>query len=140
MARNLAIIAVTSTLAVAAATLALAQSPRRPTAPIGVLVGLHHWIDIDSRPPSPGRFRTLWIHGVESVAQPVEVRDLLVPRRSGFWLVGLQGECREHEEVAFDDSVIGTVVIIADYLWARPVGKGPAPFSNRHVSQRTCIA
>jgi len=119
-------ISATTGLMLALTIVPAAQSPRRPTAPLGVLVGLH---DVggesvpsangDSEPPSVGRLRTLWMRGGESL----ELTNLLLPRRSGFWRVGLLGECAEEKEDIGDTVRIGTT--IADHLWATPVGKQP---------------
>jgi len=56
---------------------------------------------------------------------PLEIPDLLLPRRTGFWRVGLVGTCSEDPHLDVDDKVIGTEIDVADYLWAVPAGQQP---------------
>jgi hypothetical protein len=53
----------------------------------------------------------------------VELPDLLVPRRAGFWRAGLVSTCAEAPHLDADDKRIGTEVTFAEYLWAAPAGE-----------------
>jgi hypothetical protein len=128
MLRRVAAVAIALGIAVAWVPVVLAQAPS-PDA-IGVLIGLHKSADDGWRahgkyvPPSAGRLRTLWIRGVDprQPAKPVEMLNLLVPRRSGFWRMGLVGACAE-EDYRPVDEVLGAATDLFDYLWAVPVGQ-----------------
>ena len=100
-----------------------AQSPQTSVARLGLLIGLHHRGGDATGETTSGGLRTLWIQGTArgTIAAPVELANLLVPRRSGFWRVGLYGECAEERELV-DDRDGATV---ADHVWAAPVGREP---------------
>jgi hypothetical protein len=55
----------------------------------------------------------------------MELPDLLVPRRTGFWRAGLVATCAETPRPAADDRRPGTEVTVADYFWAAPTGETP---------------
>src|SRR5215467_2518650 len=95
--------------AAVAVMLLLAQSPR-DAGPVGVLVGIHDGgADpvFGDRTVSGGSLRTVWLsvedpQHAEAVV-PLEIPDLLLPRRTGFWRVGLVGTCSEDPHLDVDD-------------------------------------
>ena len=117
--------------AIVATTAALAQVSARPAdEAVGVLIGLHDRRDDDrdyAAHPTAGRLRTLWIQLAESeTPRPaIEMPELLVPRRSGFWRVGLLATCSESLETDLDGGPIGSEITVADYLWSARVGERP---------------
>jgi len=135
MTTRVAFAAASLTLVLALGTVPAAQVAQPPpAAPLGVLVGLHRPGDEgepsekgDSDPPSVGRLHTLWIAGVtpSKPAGPVALAHLLVPRKTGFWRMGLLGECAEEPETDFEDKRLGMGTTIADHPWAAPAGAVP---------------
>jgi len=133
LARSLTVAASVGIATMAAGALTSAQAPARPRLSTGVLIGLHDPgsdpdpADKNAQPPNAGRLRTVWIRLFDSQTPPksTELPNLLVPRRSGFWRMGLVGACEERKEVAGDGAVLGTATTVADYLWAVPVGRQP---------------
>ena len=121
-------------VALALAAVSPAQPTQPPAIPIGVLVGLHRAgvegersEKGDSDPPSVGRLRTLWISGLTTSkpAEAVELAHLLVPRKNGFWRMGLLGECAEEKESDFEDKLLGMGITVADHPGSAPVGTAP---------------
>jgi hypothetical protein len=117
-----------------AAMMVLAQAPRDPAGPVGVLVGIHrHGTDSSPGPGqvllTAGSLRTVWL-AVEdpshpATVTPVEIPDLLLPRRTGFWRLGLLGTCAEDDFLDVNDKVLGASVDVADHLWSAPAGQRP---------------
>lgn len=109
--------------------------PRR--SPAGVLVGL--WdsgvmaegVSGQQGPVPEARLRTVWIE--LGAQQPSVLPHLLLPRREGFWRLGLQNHCIEEphgRDIDPDDPDQhtlrrGTEVTVSSQLWAEPNGKGP---------------
>jgi hypothetical protein len=86
---------------------------------MGVLVGLMSDQSTAFEPKAP-TFRTLWLapdHGKYRVIS--ESRELLVPRRNGFWRVGVQETCVQEPQEG------GVSLNRRDYLWAAPLGRAP---------------
>jgi hypothetical protein len=115
------------TLAIAAIIL-LAQTLVGQNVPVGVLVGIYN-PGIDSRPPSGGSLRTVWIpldqaSGASRI-ETVEMPDLLIPRRSGFWQAGLLGTCEEERMEDFEGKPLGIAASVADHLWSARAGNRP---------------
>jgi hypothetical protein len=138
MAGNFTIIGRVLAVTFAVTAPILAQAPPRPASAIGVLVGLHR-ASGDPAAPSIGQLRTLWMAGFDTgkPARPQALPDLLVPRRSGFWRLGLAGWCEEEEMTGADDRILGTGVTISDRVWTAPVGQEPrndsSPCAARNV-------
>jgi hypothetical protein len=117
-----------------AAMMLLAQSPRDPGGPVGVLIGIHRQ-GTDSNPGpgqvplTAGSLRTVWLAVDDpshpATIAPVEIPDLLLPRRTGFWRLGLLGTCAEDDFLDVNDKVLGASVDIADHLWSAPAGQRP---------------
>jgi hypothetical protein len=94
---------------------------------VGVLVGLdRHEGDVFG-PPVASTLRTLWIPfgnaAPINARDVVEIRDLLVPRPSGFWRVGRLATCAEGP--LDPDDRTRTAAAIAQYFWAAPLGRRP---------------
>ncbi len=114
------------------ALLLLSQVSRAQNNAVGVLVGIHSLGSdsaADSRPSSGGSLRTVWIpldprDGTSRIT-PVEISDLLIPRRTGFWRAGLLGTCVENSIEDIDGKSIGTGASVADHFWAAPLGARP---------------
>ena len=112
--------------------LLLAQAAPIATPSAGVLVGVHRLHDFmmdrpGAPPPAAGDLRTIWLPITRgaSVSTPIELGDLLLPRRSGFWQLGLLGTCAEEPHLDADDKPRGTETYVSDYLWAVPAGRQP---------------
>jgi hypothetical protein len=118
-------------LAIAAALILLAQTLAGQNIRVGVLVGIYNpGIEFaDSRPPSGGSLRTVWIPLDQVSGAPrietVEMPDLLIPRRSGFWQAGLVITCTEDPIEDFEGKPLGIEASVADHLWSTPVGRRP---------------
>jgi hypothetical protein len=71
-------------------------SQARPAA--GVLVGLRYQSPADPGMDSAASFRTLWLapRG-DGLAVAAEIPQLIVPRRTGFWRLGVLETCRQEE-------------------------------------------
>jgi hypothetical protein len=98
--------------------------------PIGVLIGLFH--QIDSERPQVPTLRTVWVQGAAPGTPVVsnELPDLLVPRRAGFWKLGLAGDCDEDDEFDVDGKVNGSSAHLQTSLWAGPLDALPAVKQN----------
>ena len=94
---------------------------------VGVLVGLDRLESDVFGPPRTNTLRTLWIPLVDATPidarDVVEIRDLLVPRPSGFWRLGRLATCAEGP--LDPDNRHITAATIAQYLWAVPLGRRP---------------
>lgn len=107
----------------AASTLINAQAPARRIVPAGVLVGVHHREDYVTDQglarPIRATLGTIWLEsdGAAITALPL----LLVPRKSGFWWVGLTHRCAEEPHESADPTRRGDEVEVEDTPWASPV-------------------
>ena len=99
------------------------------SAAVGVLVGLHHigysdYLNGPPRPPAGGSLRTIWISIQNSTdlsgTELVEIPDLMLPRRSGFWRAGLLATCSEETDDRGDADVY-----VSDHLWVTVPGRTP---------------
>jgi hypothetical protein len=114
------------------ALVAAMQPALPPPRPVGVLVGVHRHVDYamqsgaDRQPPAGGELRTIWISagGPEPIV-PIEIPDLLLPRRTGFWRLGLLGWCAEEPHKDADHKIDGVEAMFGDHLWAVPIGRRP---------------
>jgi hypothetical protein len=119
--------------------LALAAWPSAESQPlgdsIGVLIGLRNSIDPfsqDKNPPEIDRLRTLWVPSPSAGNRvtPVELPDLLVPRRSGFWRVGVSGWCVEQDYFDVDEKPSGSMTELFGSIVAAPQGTNPPDFKR----------
>jgi hypothetical protein len=118
-------------LVLAGSAAGFAQVPHQETRAVGVLVGV--WdpgqqgegsVGEDRPPPSTGRLRTIWLAGTSATAKTPRVLPyLLVPRKVGFWRLGLYGECEVERET--DIAPPKTKVTIREHIWAVPVDAVP---------------
>lgn len=116
----------TAWLVAALCTTLSPSASQGPAEAIGVLIGLRNSADnfLESKnPPQIDQLRTVWIHGTPLA--PIEVPNLLVPRRSGFWRVGVHGGCSEQEYRDRNDTPSGSETELSAMIVAAPVG-GPA--------------
>lgn len=107
-----------------------AQSPK-PAEPIGVLIGLRANVGNPlsvNEAPQPSALRTMWVHGTTGAkpGAPLELRELVVPRRSGFWKLGLVADCVEENYVDADGAARGSMTTLNASLWADRIDKLPA--------------
>jgi hypothetical protein len=103
----------------------LGQSFRTQEMPVGVLIGIYNPA-YDSKPSSGGSLRTIWVpldQPAGARLDPVQLSNLLIPRKTGFWQAGLAGTCDEKMERDLDDNKpLGIAASVADYFWAAPAG------------------
>src|SRR5439155_27275838 len=106
------------------ALVVLAPISGAQTTPVGVLVGIHtHGNDsaFSARPSAGGSLRTVWIpldpSSRATRVTSLEIPDLLIPRRSGFWRAGLLGTCVENSVEDIDGKPIGIAASVADHFW-----------------------
>jgi len=113
------------------ASLAIVQAATPSERAAGVLVGVHRSVDYamqsgaGRQPPAGGALRTIWISAGAEPVVPIEVPDLLLPRRTGFWRLGLLGSCAEEPHKTADDQIDGVETVFGDDLWAAPLGMKP---------------
>ena len=129
----------TMSIAALLVILALTAWPSAQSQPagdsIGVLIGLRNSTDNFSQhntPPEMGRLRTLWVQGASAGNQAIsiELPDLLVPRRSGFWRVAMSGWCSEEDYLDVNDKPSGSVTELFASIVAVPVGTQPPDFKR----------
>src|SRR6476469_8775933 len=111
----------------------ITQATQRTPPPVGVLIGIYTpgtdyaLVGRDAGTRTVAKFRTIWVSsgspGDSRRSDAIELPDLLVPRRAGFWRAGLVGTCAEAPHLDGDNKRVGTEVTIADYFWAAPVGE-----------------
>jgi hypothetical protein len=96
--------------AVAIAWAALSAAPTAADGEVGALVGL----------AGPGgKLRTVWLPAAGK-AEPVQLTPLIVPRRDGFWRLGLVDTCGQ-EDVGMAGPAWSAET--AQYIWAAPINQ-----------------
>jgi hypothetical protein len=124
--------AATCFLLAACGTMAEAQS--------GLLLGLHREC---GEGPCETEYRTLWIAPQAGTLQIMELPDLIVPRMTGFWRVGVRSYCHpKGTKYGADYDIWSNVAFFAKPVSQRPIVQGlvecPEPVQTPDAAQRSC--
>jgi len=124
--------AATCFLLVASDTVAEAQS--------GLLLGLRRECDEERCETA---YRTLWIASRAGTLQIMELPELIVPRKTGFWRVGVRSYCHpKGTKYDADYDIWSDVVLFAKPVSQRPIIHGllqcPEPAQTPNAAQRSC--
>ena len=103
-----------ATLGVTAWLTAVPAAAQVPAAHAGVLVGL--------RNDEGTGFRTLWLAPGNGAFAATEVAHLIVPRRTGFWRLGVAEACSQGQ---WEMQEPGWALFLTEYLFAVPVDLEP---------------
>lgn len=115
------------------------QQPANPT-PVTPAVGLllarvAHERNPDLESTSMVKYETLWI--VRDAARAhiaAKLSDIIVPRKSGFWRVGIEHTCHFDRAPAGDSKDHGNIITTEDVAYAVPVSDAPIV----EVANQTC--